>query len=306
MEIPVKLGEVVMRLASLIASAAGILVLLSASGVSAQSAAEAPRAGWYVGGGIGGPWPSNLAQSGWNRDPICYPTDACFDQDPRPDISGYRWHYDIAAATGPVFELSTGLFVARARVELSFRQRWNDLDQMFLSVTNYAGVAMADRGNSTVTADTRSSIDHLAVRMLTVNAYYDFAAGSVVSPYLGAGVGPAFVTVAGVRFSDEYRDTAVNSDVYDPPLSFYNTSLDDDLSDTVLAGHLHAGADVRIADRTWLGLKMTYSMLDDIETRGGYDLHAAHALDPDFEYHDTFAAARSWTLMFTGKYAFDN
>ena len=96
---------------------------------------------------------------------------------------------------------------------------------MFLSVTNYAGVAMEDRVNSTVTSDTRSSIDHLAVRMLTVNAYYDFAAGSVVSPYLGAWVGPAFVTVAGVRFSDEYRDTAVNSDVYDPPLSFYNTSL---------------------------------------------------------------------------------
>ena len=146
-----------MRLASLIASAAGILVLLSASGVSAQSAAEAPRAGWYVGGGIGAPWPSNLAQSGWNRDPICYPTDACFDQDPRPEIAGYRWHYDIAAATGPVFELSTGLFVDRARVELSFRQRWNDLDQMFLSVTNYEGVAREDRGNSTVTADTRSS-----------------------------------------------------------------------------------------------------------------------------------------------------
>ena len=59
---------------------------------------------------------------------------------------------------------------------------------MFLSVTNYEGVAMADRVNSTVTSDTRSSIDHVAVRMLTVNAYYDFAAGSVVSPYLGAGV----------------------------------------------------------------------------------------------------------------------
>ena len=30
---------------------------------------------------------------------------------------------------------------------------------------------MEDRGNSTVTSDTRSSIDHLAVRMLTVNAW---------------------------------------------------------------------------------------------------------------------------------------
>ena len=151
-----------MRLASLIASAAGILVLLSASGVSAQSAAEAPRAGWYVGGGIGGHLAIEpRAQSGWNRDPICYPTAACFDQDPRPEIAGYRWHYDIAAATGPVFELSTGLFVDRARVELSFRQRWNDLDQMFLSVTNYEGVAMEDRGataRSRLTPGRRSTI----------------------------------------------------------------------------------------------------------------------------------------------------
>ena len=40
-------------------------------------------------------------------------------------------------------------------------------------------------------------------------------------------------------------------------------------------------------------------------TRSGYSCNNA-ALDSDFEYHDTFAAARSWTLMFTGKYAFDN
>ena len=295
-----------MRLASCIASAAGILVLLSASGASAQGAAEQPRSGWYVGGGVGADWASNIMQSGWNRDPLCYPTDACFDLDPRPEVSGYRWHYDVAAATGPVFEISAGLIANRARVELAFGQKWNDLDQMFLSVTDYDGVAMEGRVGSTVTSDTSSSIDHLAVRMLTVNAYYDFPAWSVVSPYLGAGVGPAFVTVAGVRFSDMYRDTAVNGDVHDPPLSFYNASLDDDLSDTVLAGHLHAGADFRLADRTWLGLKLTYSMLGDIETSGGYDLHAAQAFDPDFEHHDTFAGARSWSLMLTVKYFFDN
>ncbi len=295
-----------MRFASFIASAAGILVLMSASGAAAQGAGGERRSGWYVGGGGGASWASNIAQSGWNRDPLCYPTDACFDQDPRPEISGYRWHYDIAAATGSVFEFSTGLIANRARVELSFGQRWNDLDQMFVSVTDYDGVAMEDRVDSTVTSDTRSSIDHLAVRMLTVNAYYDFPVGSVVSPYLGAGVGPAFVTVASVRFSDMYRDTAVNGDVYNPPLSFYNASLDVDLSDTVLAGHLHAGADFRIADRTWLGLKLTYSILGDIETSGGYDLHPAHALDPDFPHHDTFAGARSWMLMLTVKYVFGN
>ena len=206
-----------MRLASFIPSCAGVLVLASAAGASAQGAGEAPRSGWYAGGGIGANWASNIMQSGWNRDPLCYPTDACFDLDPRPEVSGYRWHYDIAAATGPLFEVSAGLIAGRARVELAFGQKWNDLDQMFLSVTDYDGVTMEDRVGSTVTSDTSSSLDHLAVRMLTVNAYYDFPAGSVVSPYLGAGVGPAFVTVAGVRFSDMYRDTAVNGEVYDPP-----------------------------------------------------------------------------------------
>ena len=294
-----------MRLGSFIASCAGVLMLASAAGASAQVAGEA-RSGWYAGGGLGAAWTSNIAQSGWNRDPLCYPTDACFDEDPRPEVSGYRWRYDIAAATGAAFEVSAGLFASRARVEVSYGQRWNDLDQMFLSVTDYDGVAMADRVDATVTSDTSSSIDQLAVRMLTVNAYYDFPAGSAFTPYVGAGVGPAFVTVAGVRFSDMYMDTAVNGDVYDPPLSFYSASLDDDLSDTVLAGHLHAGADFRVADRIWLGLKLTYSLLGDIETSGGYDLHAAQAFDPNFEHHDTFAGARSWVLMLTAKYFFDN
>ena len=105
-------------LASIIASAVGgILVLCSISGVAAQSGAgEPPRSGWYVGGGIGSNWASDLDQEGWNRDPLCYPTDLCFDADPVPEISGYRWHYDIDA--GAVFEISAGLIFDRARMEL--------------------------------------------------------------------------------------------------------------------------------------------------------------------------------------------
>ena len=57
-----------MRLASFIASAAGgILVLLcSISDVAAQSR---ERSGWYIGGGIGSNWASDIDQEGWNRDP---------------------------------------------------------------------------------------------------------------------------------------------------------------------------------------------------------------------------------------------
>ena len=31
-----------------------------------------------------------IQQEGWNRETLCYPTDACFDADPAPKISGYR------------------------------------------------------------------------------------------------------------------------------------------------------------------------------------------------------------------------
>ena len=219
-----------MRLASFMAPAAcGMLVLSLASDAAAQSGER--RSGWYIGGGVGANWASEIEQSGFNRDPLCYPTDACFDQDPRPEFPGYRWAYDLDSAAGPTFELAAGYALGRTRLELSFGQRRNDVDQMFSSVTTFDGIALEDRRNSTVTSNTTSSIDDLRVRTLAFNAYYDFRnAATGFSPYVGAGVGPAFVDVRGVRFSDEYFDTAGNGAAHDPPLSSYNASLDADFS----------------------------------------------------------------------------
>ena len=73
-----------MRIASFIAPAiGGILVLCAVSDAAAQSGGSR-RSGWYVGGGVGANWASDINQTGFNRDPLCYPTDACFDEDPRP------------------------------------------------------------------------------------------------------------------------------------------------------------------------------------------------------------------------------
>ena len=282
--------------------ACGILVFSLAADAAAQGSGER-RSGWYVGGGAGAAWASAIEQTGFNRDPLCYPTDACFDEEPRPEFPGYRWAYDLDTAAGALFELSAGYAINRTRLELSFGQRRNGVDQVFSSVTTFDGVALEDRRGSTVTSNTSSSIDNLTVRTLAFNAYYDFRnAASGFSPYVGAGVGPAFVDVRGVRFSDEYFDTAGDATAPDPPLASYNASLDADFSDTVLAGHVHAGADFGLNERTALGVKLTYSILGDAEYTGTYDRHAAQRFDPDFAHTDTFAGTRYWSLLFTVRY----
>ena len=278
------------------------------SDVAAQSGAgDPPRSGWYVSGGIGSNWASELDQEGWNRETTCYPTDACFDEDSVPEISGYRWRYDIDAAAGATFEISASLIFDRIRLELSLAQRKNSLDQMFRSITDYDGMPMEARSGGSVVSNARASIDHLSVSTLVFNAYYDFPdAYRGVSPYLGAGLGPTFVEVSGVHFSTDYQDMSGNAQAYDPPLLFYNSRQDADLSDTVLAGHLHAGADYGLNDKILLRLKLTYSTMGDIEASGGYSLHPFHERDPDLTNHNPFTGARYWTLTLTVKRLFGN
>ena len=301
--------ETLMRLLLFVASAiGGILVLGPVSDAVAQSGSGGPpRFGWYIGGGIGPNWASGMDQEGWNRETTCYPTDTCFDADPVPEVSGYRWRYDIASAAGAAFEITAGHIFDCIRLELSFAQRKNGLNQMFRSITDYDGMPMEERSGATAVSNARASIDHLSVSTLAFNAYYDFPdAYRGISPYLGAGLGPAFVEVSGVHFSTDYKDTSGTAQAYDPPLSFYNSRQDEDLSDTVLAGHLHAGADYGLNAKTLLGLKLTYSMMGDIESSGGYSLHPFHERDPDFPNHNTFTGPHYWTLSFTVKFLFGN
>ena len=75
-----------MRFASFITSVVGgFLILCPSVGVAAQGPS---RSEWYLGGGIGSNWASDMSQEGWNRETTCYPTDGCFDADPVPELSG--------------------------------------------------------------------------------------------------------------------------------------------------------------------------------------------------------------------------
>ena len=271
------------------------------------TAGAASPSGWYLGGSIGASWASELDQEGWNREATCYPTDPCFDADPTPTIPGYRWRYKVGAPAGTRYEVAVGRIFGRFRLELSLAQRKNGLDQMFSSISYYDGTPIGARSGGTVVSNPQASIDHLRVRTLAFQAYYDFPiANGPIVPYVGFGAGPAFATVSGVRFSTRYEDTSANAPAYDPPLSFYDSHQDEDLSDTVPAAHLHVGADYRLNDRTRLGFRLSHSMLGAIGASGTYTSHPWHAEDPQLLNHNRFNKARDWTLALTFQRRFGN
>ena len=119
-------------------------------------------------------------------------------------------------------------------------------------------------------------------------------------------MGPAFATISGLRFSTQYEDTSADAPAYDPPLSFYDSRQEDDISDTVLAARLHTGIDYGLNDRTRLGLRLSYSILGPVEAFGVYLSHPWHAEDPGFRNHNRFSGARDWTLALTFQRRFGN
>ena len=286
----------------------GLDSLFHSSRVWAQSEdASRPRSGWYVGATIGAGQADDIDQNGWNRDTFCYPTDACFDLDPIPRISGYRWRYNVEPDRGNAFEIAIGRVFDRKRLELSAAQKKNGVNQVFRSVTDFDGVRMEDRRGGTIASNTRAWIDDLIVRSFSLNAYYDLPGARVgISPYLGVGLGAAQFVMAGAHFSNDHQETSDSGQFYDPPLSFYNSRQEGDLSDVVPAWSVHTGADYSLGDRTLLGLKLTYSMTGDAEVPGKYSIHPMQSLDPDFPSHNAFAGARHWVLTLNARQFFGN
>lgn len=268
--------------------------------------AETERSAWYISGGIGVNWTGDMKQVGWNRDTYCYPDSVpCYENPGRSqDISGvsipgYRWSYDLDMGVGSAFEIAIGRAFNRLRLEISAAQRKNDVDQQFAGITYLDGRDLYPQNK--VMSNSMARIDDLTTRTLSFNAYYDFLDTlPMITPYLGVGLGVAFVEISGVYFSSDYKDTSDPSN----DLSRYNSRKDSDESDTVLVGNLYAGADYSLTDETLLGLKFTYSMMDDVEDTGGYLYHPVHEENPAFTSHENFSGPRQWSVMVTVKYLF--
>ena len=275
-----------------------IAVLLAAGSVAGAADEGSARSGWYLGAGLGAGSTFELTQEGWNRDGFCTPDAACFDEVPVPPVPGYRWRYDIALDSGAAFELAFGRYFGRTRLELAVAQRTNDTRQTFTGIAYLDGAAIRPRAGGTVDSNARGTIDRRHVRSVTLDAYYDFPNfWSALTPYVGAGLGQSSVEMAGVRFSTDYRNVSAAADVHDPPLSFYNSVQDENLSDTALVWRLHAGADYSLNRRTSLGLRLSWSATGDFEDTGTYETHPMHGIDPAFTNTNAFSGGRSWTLM---------
>ncbi len=272
---------------------------LALIGATASGAgAEPGRSGWYVGGGIGVNWTDRIGQAGWNRDPTCYP-DFCG----RAAVPGYRWTYDLEMDAGTAFEISVGRFFNRWRLEIAAAQRDNAIDQQSTGITYLDGKPLGQNSHDGLTSVSRAMIDALTTRTLSINGYYDFPdVFGRITPYLGVGVGVAFVEISDLYFSLAYSGTDPTNPARDP--SFYNSTQDVDISDTVLLGNLYAGADYSLTDETLLGVKLTYSMMGDVEYTGRYAAHPLHDRDPAFTNRNTFSGLRQFSAMITVKYLF--
>ena len=267
--------------------------------------------GWYVSTGLGGNLVSGLGQSGSNTESTCYPTSACFDLILRPDIQGYRWRYDPSTNRGIGFDAAVGRRFDRTRIEVSFALRRNKVDQgPPIEITYLDGTsagASSFLGLGLAQAVSRNSIEDLVTRTVSLNAYYDLPFGPRrITPYVGVGTGIAFVELTRIFFSIEYNDPSGSGTFYDPPLSFYNSKQDTDLNDTVFAGHVYAGADYSLGDRTAVGLEAAYSRVDDVEHTGTYEYHPYLETDPSLTNKNSFSAMNQWSVTLNLRFLFGN
>ena len=281
-----------------------LCALICAGAATNTASAEAGQSGWYFSVGTGLALNSGMDQEGWNRDTVCYPTDPCFVADPVPELSGYRWRYAIDADAGTGFEVTFGRALGPLRLEVSASQSKNNIEQEFVSLEYLDGSPWI--GREGVVSNDVASIGDLTTRIVALNFYRDFStAHRALTPYIGAGLGAAFVKISDVRYENDYQDTAESPPTYDPPLSFYNSIQDVDYSDTVAAGLLHAGADYNLNDRMLLGAKLTYTRVDDMADTGTYESHPMQQTgDPPFTNQTTFDATHSWSLAITLKHRF--
>ena len=268
------------------------LAICAVLGGAEQGAGQEPGSyGWYVSASGGTNWNPVMKQAGHNRDNFCYPNDLC------PGTpAGYRWYYDLPPDLGTAFEVAIGRGFGRWRLEVSASQRSNNIEQEFTDITFLDGSPILPNADSNYTSTTETRVDALTTRTLSLNAYHDFSlAEDRIMPYLGVGMGLSFIELTGLYFSNEYF--CINQPCTGRPAAEYNSLQDVDLSDSLLSSHLFVGADYRLVDGFLIGLKASYSWIDDLKDTSSYDVHPLPIMN-----NTDISGIGPWSVMLSFKY----
>ena len=270
---------------------AGVLI-----GMVAEAGAQSRRSQWYAGGAAGANWPSRMEQEGHNLDTTCYPGEDC-DRLPGGRPPGYRWRYDVEGRIGTAYEFSLGRMFSHLRVEFSATRQQNDIDSDFSGISYVDGSPILSI-ETDIRSEGRASVGDLTIRTLSLNLYYDLpSASNRVTPYAGAGLGIGFVDVTDLFYEVSYSGPG---GPYDPPLKFYASRTDEDLSDTTLTKHLYAGVDFGLTERMLLGVKLSHTRMGNFVATGGYEVHPI----PGLTSETRFSGMNHWSLGLTAKLLF--
>ena len=262
------------------------------------TAEESNRSAWYVDAGAGMNWTSTMKQEGWNRDMICYPDDDCRNVGGTPE--GYRWFYDLNSDAGSAFDVSIGRTFSSFRVEFSAAQRKNAVEQAFTAITFLDGSEILHK-NSNYQSSATTSVDDIASRSLSLNAYHELPfPRNRISAYLGVGLGVTFIELSGLFFEARYSCKDSRTDCERPEQ--YDSFQDVDLSDSVLSKHLYAGVDYPLDDRLLVGLKLSYSLMDELLDTSSYAVHPVPDLTNETEIKDM----NHWSLTLRLRYRLAN
>lgn len=264
---------------------------------------------WYKGISIGTSLLLQARQEGWNYDTFCYPDEDCSKT---PPISGYRWAYDIepeglSSRFGEVF---IGADHGPVRWDVAFRYQQNNIHQNFTDSNSYTDPDLTEPITPIISNDVSTNVttevNNMTINSIAFSGYYDFfESSSGTTIYAGVGVGTAHTKINDLEFSIEYvKEGTKKLEEEFPPLSFYNSRQNVDISQFLPLFQFHAGFDVLVGDdkNKSIGAKLSFSKIGQLTHEGRYSTHPMHSIDPNFPNYNTFRDIQFLTAMMVFKW----
>ena len=203
---------------------------------------------------------------------------ACADNTPRS-----------AALTGfgpggsSAFGLQAGYGWGRLRMELEYAGSDSESEMKDIPLAG-GNTALASKDSEWASAPT-TWLDNLRARKFFVNGYWDFPNGSAWTPYLGAGVGSASMSVNyGVKFVRKPQDgyLAISFDPDWPEEARRRAAgtlseMDVNIEQSQSVYQLIAGVDRELAENVSAGVKFRWTAFEGFDTEENWWVIRSHA-----------------------------